>query len=182
MAVLAGYYVLTVAYSLWLKKIMVIDVVTLACLYGVRLVAGGAACVVPLSFWLVALAVFLFFSLALVKRCTEIIDSIDAGKGDPSGRGYRLTDLPMLESMAAASGYIGVLVSALYVNNPAVTRLYGNPNLLWLTCIVLIFWLSRILLLTHRGEMHDDPVVFAATDRTSVACLVVIAVIVIASI
>lgn len=167
MLVLAFYYGLTLAYSFWLKRKMLVDVVTLACLYGVRLLAGGAAVGVALSPWLGALSLFLFLSLALIKRCTELAERQSAGRGDPPGRGYRLEDLPALQSMAAASGYLAVLVLALYFNSPAVTMLYASPTRLWLICVIALYWISRVLLISHRGEMHDDPVVFAATDRVS---------------
>lgn len=167
---LIGYYVLTLAYSLHLKRQMIIDVIALACLYGARLVAGSAATAIPLSPWLGALAVFLFLSLALVKRCTEILQQISENKQAPAGRGYRLDDLPALESMAAASGYVAVLVMALYLNSDTVRALYAHPNRLWIICVLMLFWISRILLKTRRGEMHDDPVVYAITDRTSRIC------------
>ncbi len=167
LVVLASYYLLTLGYSLWLKRRVMVDVVLLACLYGIRVVAGGVAVAVPLSVWLVAFSLFLFFSLALVKRCTELIDHVGKGAGDPPGRGYRQEDLPILESMATASGYISVLVLALYINNPVVGHLYTVPELLWPICAILLYWISRILVLTHRGEMHDDPVIFAVTDRIS---------------
>jgi 4-hydroxybenzoate polyprenyltransferase len=166
-AVLAGYFVLTCLYSFDLKRRAIVDVVVLACLYGARLLAGSAASGIDLSPWLAAFAVFLFTCLALVKRCSEIRDRIAASKSDPPGRGYRLSDLPVLQSMAAASGYVSVLVLALYFNSDAVKQLYDHYNRLWVVCVLLIYWLSRTLLLTHRGEMHDDPVVFAATDRVS---------------
>ncbi len=165
--VLLGYYGLTLGYSLLLKRKMTTDIVTLACLYGIRLVAGSVAAGVPLSPWLAAFSIFLFLSLALVKRCTELIVRAEAGQGDPPGRGYRLRDLPVLEAMAAASGYLAVLVMALYINSPAVVTLYRRPGLLWLSCVILIHWVSRMLIITHRGEMHDDPMIFAATDRGS---------------
>ncbi len=167
LAVLGSYYLLTLGYSLRLKRLMMVDVVLLACLYGIRVVAGGVAVGVPLSVWLVAFSLFLFFSLALVKRCAELIDHAGKGAGDPSGRGYRLEDLPILESMATASGYLSVLVLALYINSPVVGRLYTVPELLWPSCTILLYWISRVLVLTHRGHMHDDPVIFAATDRVS---------------
>ena len=169
-AALAAYYVLTVAYSFALKRVMTVDVVALACLYGTRLVAGGYATGVPLSPWLEALAVFLFLSLALVKRAGELADRIAAGRGDPAGRGYRLTDLPVIESMAASAGYLSVLVLALYFNSPAVGALYVAPHRLWLICVVVLFWVSRMLMKAHRGEMHDDPLVFAMRDRASLVC------------
>ena len=168
--VLAGYFSLTLAYSLGLKRIVMIDVVTLACLYGARLLAGSAATGVPLSRWLEALAVFLFLSLALVKRGAELTDRIAAGKGDPSGRDYRLSDLPMVESMGAAAGFTAVLVLALYLNSPDVDAMYRNPHRMWLICVVVLYWVSRMLMKAHRGEMHDDPVVFAVRDRVSLVC------------
>jgi 4-hydroxybenzoate polyprenyltransferase len=175
--VLVAYFILTCAYSLDLKKRMLVDAVTLACLYGSRLAAGGAATGVPLSPWLAAFAIFLFFSLALIKRFGELTDHLDKGRGNPTGRGYRLDDLPMLQSMATASGFVSVLVLALYIHGDAVGTLYRHPDRLWLNCILLLFWISRMILVTHRGQMHDDPLVFAATDRTSqlimVACAVV---------
>ena len=181
-ALLVGYYALTLAYSLRLKRVMTADVLILACLYGMRLVAGGAAVAVPLSPWLVAFSTFLFLSLAIVKRTTELIARGKAGKGDPGGRGYQLRDLPVLEAMAAASGYVAVMVFALYINSPMVAGLYRNPDRLWFICIVLLYWLSRIFILTRRGEMDDDPLVFAATDRTSLLCAAVMAGVIVASI
>ena len=182
MALLAGYYVLTLAYSLWLKRDMMVDVLLLACLYGMRLVAGGAAVLVPLSPWLIAFSIFLFLSLAIVKRCTELAGGFEAGHDAPSGRGYQLRDLPVLEAMALASGYVAALVFALYINSPPVIGLYRSPELLWLICVVLIHWISRIVILTHRGEMHSDPIVFAATDPGSLISAVAIGAVIVASI
>lgn len=170
LALLVAYYVLTMGYSLVLKRKLIVDVVTLACLYGMRLAAGAVAVAVPLSPWFVAFSVFFFLCLALVKRCTEIADRIVKGDGDPKGRGYIQRDLPMLEAMAAGTGYVAIMIFALYINSPAVTALYRSPQDLWAICLVLFYWISRVLLLTHRGEMHDDPVVFAATDLKSLAC------------
>jgi len=168
--VLLGYYALTLGYSLRLKRALIIDVVVLTCLYGVRLAAGSVAMMVPLSQWLMALAFFLFLCLALVKRCTELIHRAQAGTADQSGRAYQAEDLPMLEAMAAASGYVSVLVLALYINSPAVTALYRHPQALWLICVVQVYWLNRILILTRRGDMRDDPVIFAVTDTSSLIC------------
>lgn len=168
--VLGGYYCLTLAYSFGLKRKPIIDVMALASLYGARLIAGSAASGVPLSPWLEALSVFLFLSLAIIKRCTELVDRAEGGAGNPPGRGYRLTDLPILQAMASSSGYLAVLVLALYLNSTAILSLYHNPHRLWLICVVMLFWISRILLMTSRGEMHDDPVVFAVKDRVSQIC------------
>jgi 4-hydroxybenzoate polyprenyltransferase len=169
-ALLAVYYVISFSYSVWLKRHLIIDIITLAGLYGLRLAAGGLAVAVSLSDWFIAFSVFLFLSLALVKRCTELIGLSEKGYEDVAGRGYRLRDLPMLEAMAAAAGYIAIMVFALYINSPAVNGLYRAPEYLWAICLVLFYWISQILVLTHRGQMHDDPVVFAATDVKSLAC------------
>lgn len=182
LAVLVGYYVVTLGYSTFLKRQAIVDVLTLAGLYGVRLLAGAAATSVPLSSWILTFSVFLFLSLALIKRCSELRDRLEAGRGDPAGRGYRLTDLPALQGMAAASGNVSVLTCVLYLNSPAVTGLYGHPAWLWVIPMVLLYWISRVLILTHRGEMHEDPVLFAAGDRVSWGCLAVIALTVLASI
>jgi 4-hydroxybenzoate polyprenyltransferase len=170
LAVLGIYYLVTIAYSLVLKRQMLLDVVTLACLYGLRLIAGSAAVDVKLSSWLVAFSIFLFTSLALVKRCAELMDRKKVDLADAAGRDYRTADLPLLESLAAASGFTAILVFSLYMKSPDVALLYSDPSRLWLIPVILIYWISRVLLLTHRGEMHDDPVVFAATDRVSLAC------------
>lgn len=170
LAVLAAYYVMTLGYSLRIKRVLMLDVVVLAGLYGVRVVAGAAAFAVPLSEWLIALCIFLFLSLALVKRVAELAARLAQGRGDPEGRAYRLADLPLLEMLATASGLVAVLVLALYINSPDVVRLYALPQALWAGCLVLLYWLGRILILTHRGVMHDDPVVFAVTDRVSLLC------------
>lgn len=164
---LGVYMVVTSAYSLYLKRKPVVDVIVLACLYGMRIVAGGSASDVVLSVWLVAFGIFLFLSLALVKRCAELVDRIKNDKGDPSGRGYVLSDLPVLESMAAAAGYNAALVLAIYINSAPERLLYAHPERLWLLIIVLIAWISRILVLTRRGHMNDDPVIFAVRDRWS---------------
>jgi 4-hydroxybenzoate polyprenyltransferase len=179
MAALGGYFVVTMAYSLWIKRRMTADVITLACLYGLRVIAGGAAEGISLSPWLIAFATFVFLSLAIVKRCTELIDRVD--DTDPAGRGYLVGDLPVLEAMAVASGYVAVMVFALYLNTPVVVELYRYPERLWLICVVLLYWLSRLFIKMRRGEMHADPIVFAVTDRASLVCAAAIAVIFVVS-
>ncbi len=176
--VLAVYYVMSAAYSVFLKRLPIVDVLTLACLYGVRLFAGGVAIAVTLSPWLLMFSTFFFLCLALVKRCTELIERRARDMGDPPGRSYQLGDLPALTSMATTAGYVSVLVFVLYVNSPAVSALYGAPETLWLIPVILLFWISRVLLLTQRGAMHDDPVLFAVRDRTSILCAVLIGLIV----
>ncbi len=172
--VLGVYYVATFSYSMLFKRITILDVVILACLYTLRLMAGGAASSVPLSPWLLSFSIFIFMSLALIKRCAELIDRRAHDKGDPVGRGYKLTDIPQLQTMAAASGYVAVMVFGLYITHPEVSLLYTHPNRLWGIPVVLLYWISRVSMLTHRGEMHEDPVLFAAKDKVSLLCLVLI--------
>jgi len=182
LATLVCYIALTLAYSLVLKRRPILDVITLAGLYGIRMVAGGAATAVSLSPWLLAFSIFFFLCLALVKRSTELIDRLDRGAADPPGRGYRLSDLTVLQTMAGAAGYVAVLVFILYINSPVIAGLYRASDWLWVIPGILLYWISRVLMLTHRGEMHDDPVVFAARDRTSLACAGLIAVVMLVSI
>jgi 4-hydroxybenzoate polyprenyltransferase/phosphoserine phosphatase len=165
---LAVYYACTVTYSFGLKRKPVWDVMMLALLYTLRVFAGAAATDIPVSPWLLAFSMFLFFCLAVVKRQTELVQHLRNGKAEKlSGRGYLPEDLPMLSSMAASSGYMAVLVMALYVNSGDVLPLYRHPTALWALCPMLLFWVSRVLMLSHRGLLHDDPVVFALRDRIS---------------
>ena len=177
-AVLGGYVVLTFAYSLWLKRQPIVDVMTLAGLYTVRVVAGAAALSVVLSPWMIAFTVFLFLSLALIKRLTEIRSRMSEGRGDPAGRGYRIEDAPVVLMLAAASGYASVVVLALYIDSAAMHRLWDHAAGLWAAAGLLLFWISRMILIAQRGEMHDDPIVFAAQDAVSraTAGLILIAV------
>lgn len=181
LAALIAYYILTLAYSAFIKRRMMLDVIVLSLLYGLRLVAGGAALAIPLSAWLLSFSTFFFLSLALIKRCSELVVRQNLGHGDPAGRDYRLSDLPMLSSMAAAAGYVAALTSGLYINSTNVAELYSHAERLWAVPIVLLFWISRMLLLTHRGQMHDDPVLFAARDRVSILCGAVIFLVLFAS-
>lgn len=168
MGVLLSYYALTLAYSLRLKRLMAVDVIALASLYTIRIIAGAAALGLALTFWVLAFSMFIFLSLALVKRYAELKEARDRGEtGLARGRGYYPDDLEMVSSLGAASGFLSVMVLALYIQDPATRDLYAQPQLIWLACPILLFWVTRIWLLTHRGEMHDDPVVFAVKDKVS---------------
>ncbi len=169
-AVLAGYLVLTLAYCFSLKRRALVDMVVLAGLYTGRLVGGAAATDIPLSVWILAFSLFLFLSLAALKRQGELIDAARRGELKPAGRGYTRADLPMVAVIAAAAGYMSVSVVALYVSAPTVRVLYTQPYILWGLCPVLLYWITHMLLATHRGRMHDDPVVFALRDPTSHIC------------
>lgn len=165
--VLVAYVALSLSYSVYLKRKLMIDVVVLAGLYGMRVLAGGAATGVPLSHWLVGFCFFIFLSLALVKRTTEMLTLPDDSVEKIKGRGYRRVDLQIITALTAASGFVAVLVLALYINSAEVTALYRHPELLWGVCVILVYWLGRICFLTGRGEMNQDPVIFAVTDRIS---------------
>ena len=165
--VMLGYYVATTAYSLDLKRRLIIDIFTLAALYTMRIIAGAVATGISLSVWLLAFSIFFFFSLAAIKRQAELVHGVACGEISAKGRGYHADDLPILPMMATSSGYASVLVMALYLNSPAVGELYSEPRALWGVCLVIFFWISRMVMLTHRGRMHDDPLVFAMTDLIS---------------
>lgn len=170
-AVMVAYFLLTSAYSLHLKRRSVIDICVLAGLYTLRIVAGGAATGIPLSVWLLTFSIFLFLSLAAVKRQAELIDSAERGKLAAQGRGYHVDDLPIISMVAISAGYMSVLVMMFYVNSPDIMELYARPEALWGVCAVLLYWITRTVMVAHRGNMHDDPVVYAARDRVSQMCL-----------
>lgn len=172
--VMAVYCLLTMAYSLNLKRRMVVDICVLAGLYTIRIIAGGVATGIPLSVWLLAFSVFFFLSLAAVKRQAELIDMAARGNLTADGRGYHVDDLPIISMIAIGAGYVAVLVMALYATSPAVIALYPHPEALWGVCAVLLYWITRTVMIAHRGSMHDDPVVYAAKDSISQLCLLII--------
>lgn len=167
LGVLALYYATTLAYSLRLKRAALVDVLTLAFLYTIRIVAGGAAVSVTPSFWLLAFSMFLFLSLALVKRFTELLTMQQQQKTYSSGRGYSTTDLETLSQFGTASAYMAILVLALYINSEAVRHLYTHPDVLWSLCPLLLYIVTRIWFLARRNELHEDPVLFVIEDRRS---------------
>jgi 4-hydroxybenzoate polyprenyltransferase len=166
-AILGLYYVSTLAYSVWLKRVVLVDVMLLAGLYTLRVLAGAAAIAVVPSFWLLAFSIFLFLSLALAKRHAELKALLTQGKDKPLRRGYSASDLEALISLGSASGYMAVLVLALYINSSEVQVLYRYPQAIWLLCPLLLYWISRVWLGAHRGKLHEDPVVFALRDSVS---------------
>ncbi|SPJ25497.1 UbiA family prenyltransferase [Palleronia abyssalis] len=176
-----AYMLLTTAYSIRLKKYAVIDIVVLAGLYTIRIVAGGVATDIPPSTWLLAFSLFFFLALAAVKRQAELVDITGRGVKNTAGRGYSDHDLPVISMISIAAGYVSVLVLALYIESAAVSGLYGRPELLWGGCAVLLYWITRTVLITHRGLMHDDPIVFAARDGASRICGLLIAACVLAA-
>ena len=172
--VLAGYLVLTTAYSSYLKQFVLLDVIVLAQLYTVRVYGGGAATEVVPSHWLLTFSLFLFLSLALVKRFTELRLASQSEVTELHGRGYWVTDVEHISSIGTASGLIAVLVLALYISSKEVLLLYSHAELLWLVCPVMLYWISRVWMLAYRNRMDDDPVVFAVKDPKSYVMAVLI--------
>jgi 4-hydroxybenzoate polyprenyltransferase len=172
------YIVSTMAYSLYLKRIALVDVLMLSGLYTLRIVAGGAATGTVISHWLSGLSIFLFLSLAMVKRFSELENLRARGLTSTYGRGYLVADLEQIRSFGTASATAAVVVFSLYISRPDVVRLYKHEGVLWLIVPLMLFWLYRVWLLGSRGEMDDDPVVFAIRDRVSLAvgaCVLVLA-------
>ncbi|MDB3882443.1 UbiA family prenyltransferase [Amylibacter sp.] len=167
--VLLIYLFLTATYSFSLKRLVLVDCLTLATLYTMRIIAGAAAVSVSLSFWLLAFSIFIFLSLALVKRYAELLVQSQEGENSVHGRGYLVTDAPLLQALGVSSGYISTLVIALYLRSENVMSLYAEPLAIWLLIPILLFWVSWVWLKSSRGEMHDDPIVFAAKDKTSLS-------------
>ena len=167
LAVVTVYVVMTTAYSLHLKSYVVLDVIVLAALYMIRIVAGAVAIQVEVSVWLLAFALFLFVSLALVKRCAELVMFESQGVRGSSGRDYQVTDLRVLWPLGIAMGVCSVVVFALYVSAPEVQARYGAPLLLWFVAVALVYWLGRMWIKASRGEMSDDPIVFALRNPGS---------------
>lgn len=172
---LVFYLLLSTEYSFYLKSRMLVDVMVLAGLYTLRIVAGGAAVGVPVSPWLLAFSMFLFVSLAFVKRYVELRMVEMRGQEHAKGRGYDIHDLRIIESVGPASGYMAVLVMALYVQD-AASAMYPSPIFLWLICPLLMYWITRIWFQARRGKVPDDPILFAVKDRISWYCLIVLAV------
>jgi 4-hydroxybenzoate polyprenyltransferase/phosphoserine phosphatase len=165
--VLAVYAVASTVYSWRIKQIALLDVFVLAGLYTIRLVAGHVAANIEYSVWLLAFSMFVFLSLALMKRFQELRPLRLQNKTDVKGRGYIAGDLELVTALGTASGYLSVLILTLYVNSEQVRLLYLRPTLLLLICPLLLYWISRVWMVAHRGQMHDDPVVFALKDGPS---------------
>jgi 4-hydroxybenzoate polyprenyltransferase len=165
LGVLAGYFVVTSAYSFRLKQVVLADVLILAFLYAWRVFAGAIATDIALTSWFLAFFGFLFLSLALVKRCSELILTMRHNQKENARRGYWVSDLQQLVSFGSASGYIAVLVLALYINEQKAA--YARPQVLWMLCPFMLYWVSRMWLMASRGQMTSDPLVFSLKDRVS---------------
>lgn len=162
------YAVSAISYSIWFKRYLALDVVLVSLFYAIRLLYGGAVAGISVTIWTMVFALFVFLTLALVKRISEI-QLMETAEDQSIGgrRPYRFQDRLVLMAQACASAYTSLLVVALYLNSPEVRTLYARPQWLWILLPALVYWLSRLLLIVHRGEMHHDPVVFALRDKVS---------------
>ena len=173
---LGAYFIATVSYSAYLKSKLLLDVLLLAGLYTLRVLAGGAAVDVVVSQWLLSFSMCIFLSLAFAKRYSELLMLHEADRTEAAGRGYRVDDMELVLNVGATSGFLAVLVFTLYINSDQVRELYRNVDMLWFTCPIFLYWILRIWFLARRGELPGDPVTFALRDRHSlVAGLLVLA-------
>jgi 4-hydroxybenzoate polyprenyltransferase len=161
------YLAVTSAYSWALKEYVLIDVLTLSFLYTVRILAGSVVSGITISSWLLAFSVFIFLSLALIKRCSELVSIDQLGRGATHGRDYRVNDLVVLWPLGVGAALSAVVVFGLFINAPETQARYLTPHLLWLVAVGLIYWLARLWIKTSRGEMHDDPLIYAVKDHGS---------------
>lgn len=167
--IVSAYLVLTFVYSIWLKRIALIDVISLAGLYTLRVVAGGLAAGIELSFWLLAFSVFFFLSLAWVKRYAELESIQKDGETKAVGRGYAVTDMPLILVFGASSAFLAVLIFALYLDSAAIKEQYALPEIGWLAIPFLMYLIGRMWFKAHRGEMNQDPLLFLFRDWPSIA-------------
>jgi len=173
MAALAAYLVLTAFYSAVAKKLVMADVLLLAGLYLLRLIAGSFATGNTVSHWLLAFALTLFLSLAMSKRVSELMAWRSVACDHAPGRSYRAEDAPVLEAMAVASGFLACLIMVLYIQSPEILRLYRRPEYLWLGVVALLYWLGRLFIYAHRGECPEDPLLFVLQDKTTLVVFVI---------
>lgn len=176
---LVGYFALTLLYTFWLKQLVLVDCFTLATLYTFRILAGAAVVNIQVSFWLLACSGFLFLSLAFAKRYGEIAINVSQGREYFVGRGYQNSDANLILNFGVGSGLISTLVLALYVNSGSIVELYRTPFVIWGTVPILLLWIFRIWLKTHRGEIADDPLLYATKDPLSIAAGLLVAALVV---
>jgi 4-hydroxybenzoate polyprenyltransferase/phosphoserine phosphatase len=180
-AALLGYSCLTMLYSLYLKKVALLDVFVLSSFYSFRILAGALISGTPLSQWFLAFSMFFFLSLAMAKRYSELLHASDLVKAGNSGRGYHVGDRELLLSLGVGSSFSAVVIFSLYVHSPEVRLLYSSPEFLFLLCPIVLYWLSRNWLLAHRGELKEDPVTLAIRDPVSYAVGLASAVVIVGS-
>jgi 4-hydroxybenzoate polyprenyltransferase len=180
-AVLVCYVALTTAYTFLIKRKMMADVIALAALYTIRVIGGAVVIATPVSEWLLAFSMFMFTSLALIKRYVELATLTDADLPNPTNRNYQKSDLYIVAILAMAAAFNAITVFALYISSDAVKELYRHPQVLWFICPILMYWLGRIMMLAHRRLMNDDPVLFALKDWNSLVAAGLIGAILVAA-
>ena len=166
-----SYFVISNLYTFFLKKFIFVDLLTLSTLYTLRIVAGGFITNISVSIWLLSFSVFFFISLASVKRQIELLNFKKLSKKKISGRGYTLKDEKIINNISIFSSCISILVLIFYINSPQVLKLYSSPIILWGICVIMFFWISRIIFVAKKGEIKDDPIIYAINDKTSYLCL-----------
>lgn len=176
LATLFIYAILSASYSFKLKKVVLLDVSILAVLYTLRIIAGTFATSLDLSYWLIVFSIFIFTSLAMVKRVSELYNLKIQGKEEVGGRGYTVQDHEIMSALGSASGFVSVLVLALYIHDPITVQRYTHPEWLWIIVPSILYWIGRVWIIAHRGQMNEDPVVFAVHDKVSYLILLFIAV------
>jgi 4-hydroxybenzoate polyprenyltransferase len=172
LAVLIIYAIISASYSFKLKQVVLLDVSLLAVLYTLRIIAGTFAVSLDLSYWLIVFSIFIFTSLAMVKRVSELYNLKIQGKEEAGGRGYTVQDHEIMSALGAASGFVSVLVLALYIHDPLTAERYRHPEWLWMIVPSILYWVGRVWIIAHRGQMDEDPVVFAVKDKVSYLILV----------
>jgi 4-hydroxybenzoate polyprenyltransferase len=181
LVVLATYTTATLAYSFLVKSRLMADVLLLASLYTLRILAGSQATGIQMTEWILGFSLFFFLSLAFVKRYVELDRSESlAPKEKLKGRGYRRSDLSLVENLGVCSGYLSLVIFALYIKSPEVQALYHHPDFLWGVCMILIYWISRLWFLAKRRELWGDPVLFAVQDPHSLVLGVLTAILIFA--
>jgi len=174
------YFIMTCLYSVYLKKFAIIDIFLLSFFYTIRIIAGGFATNISISFWLICFAFFIFLSLACVKRISEI-RLLNINTNNLFGRAYKFEDLNFIMSMSVASGFISIVIFALYINSDTISNLYRTIDFLLFIPLILFFWISRVIFLAQRNKIASDPIIFAFKDKISWLSLFLIAVILFAS-
>lgn len=172
--ILVLYLIITSLYSVKIKMVPIIDLCTLASLYTLRIWSGSVAIEIHLSVWLFVLSIFLFLSLACVKRLSEIVNNEKTGNLTIKNRGYELKDISIVQSMAISSGYAATIVFALYLNSTEIIKYYSFPQALWGMWVILLYWINYIIFMAHKGKIYEDPVVFAIKNRISLYCGIII--------
>ena len=176
LVVLIIYAIISASYSFKLKQVVLLDVSLLAVLYTLRIIAGTFAVSLELSYWLIVFSIFIFTSLAMVKRVSELYNLKLQGKVEVGGRGYTVQDHEIMSALGAASGFVSVLVLALYIHDPITAERYSHPEWLWIIVPSILYWIGRVWIIAHRGQMNEDPVVFAVSDKVSYLILLFIAI------